>query len=354
MTPERLPALARSRQFLILLLCAGLTAACGHSVTRDARGADRADAGGAPRSPGDEMIRVAIISDLNSAYGSITYGPEVQRAVALIRDEWRPDLVLASGDLIAGQRPTLTDDNVRAMWHAFDSAVAGPLRDAGIPFGFSVGNHDASAYPAHARDRQFAIQHWRMPQHMPRLAFTDSVNFPLAYSFRAGPLFVVAWDAASAMVPSDPEHLAWLESQLRSSAAQAATLRIVLGHLPLYAVAEGRDRPGEVLDQPDLLLAHFERLGVNIYISGHHHAYYPGRRGAVDLLHAGALGDSPRPLIGSTVPSPRTVTLLDVEIATGAFRYTTYIVEADGVAGTVRLEDLPLRIDGHNGFVLRR
>jgi hypothetical protein len=339
------------RSLLFLVVAWAPASGCVHAGAAAARTEADTDTPGVAE-PGS--YRVAVISDLNSAYGSTTYGAEVHRAIALIRDAWRPDLVLAAGDLVAGQRPTLTDENVRAMWQAFESVVAAPLRSARIPFGFTVGNHDASAYPAHARDRQFAVEYWRTPSHTPDLAFVDSTHFPLAYSFRAGPLFVVAWDASSAMTPSDPQQLAWLESQLRSSAAQAAAFRIVIGHLPLYAVAEGRDRPGEVLDHPDALLAHFERLGVHLYISGHHHAYYPGRRGSVELLHAGALGDGPRPLLGSTVPSPRTVTLLDFDAATATVRYTTHIIDADGAAGTVQLEALPHRIDAHNGFVLRR
>jgi hypothetical protein len=38
--------------------------------------------------------------NLNSAYGSTSFRPEVGTAIGLIRDCWRPDLVLAAGDLI--------------------------------------------------------------------------------------------------------------------------------------------------------------------------------------------------------------------------------------------------------------
>jgi hypothetical protein len=54
-------------------------------------------------TPADDPIRgelrIVVISDLNSSYGSTDYEPEVHRAVALIRDRWRPDLVLAAGEL---------------------------------------------------------------------------------------------------------------------------------------------------------------------------------------------------------------------------------------------------------------
>jgi hypothetical protein len=54
---------------------------------------------------------------------------------------------------------------------------------------------------------------------------------------------------------------------------------------------------------------------VDTYISGHHHAYYAGRRGTLELLHTGALGEGPRPLLGTVLPSPRTVTILDLDAA---------------------------------------
>ncbi|CAN5873609.1 metallophosphoesterase [soil metagenome] len=330
-----------------LLACACIAAgACG--ITAGGAGDDSAATGR------DNGFRVAVISDMNSAYGSTTYRPEVATAVTLIRERWRPDLVLAAGDMIAGQRPSLTDDNVQAMWAAFDAEVAAPLRTARIPFGFALGNHDGSAYPAHARDRAFAIEHWRSTERETGLDFIDRADFPLYYSFRQGPLFVVVWDATSAIMAADTTLLRWLDGQLAGEAARAARFRIVLGHLPLYAVAEGRDRPGEVLDDADALRARLERHDVHMYISGHHHAYYAGRRGGIELLHTGALGEGPRPLLGTQQPSPRTVTILDFDARSADVRITTVVIGDEMNQDTVPLQSLPRRIDGHNGYVLRR
>lgn len=339
---------ARSGRVLVLL---GAAVAC--ACARPA--APAAGPLHPPRAAADTpLFRIAVISDLNSAYGSTTYGPEVGRAVALIREAWRPDLVLAAGDLIAGQRPSLTDDNVRAMWAAFDSVVAAPLRDAGIPFGFTLGNHDASPYPDHQRDRALATEHWRRIGPDTRLHYVHDRHFPLYYSFRAGPVFVAAWDAAWEGVASDTPMLAWLREQFAGETARRAAFRIVLGHLPLFSVAEGRDRPGEVLADTEALLALLRDLGVDMYISGHHHAYYPGVRGGLELLHAGALGDGVRPLIGRDVPSPRTVTLLDFGDADEPVRWTTWAIAEDGATELVRASTLPARIDGFNGWVERR
>jgi hypothetical protein len=67
-----------------------------------------------------------VISDLNGAYGSTDYDPEVDQAIALM-PFWNPDLVLCSGDMIAGQRTSLTRVQIQAMWAAFDRHVAAPL-----------------------------------------------------------------------------------------------------------------------------------------------------------------------------------------------------------------------------------
>jgi hypothetical protein len=301
-------------------------------------------------------LRVVVVSDLNGAYGSTEYDPEVHRAVRLIRETWRPDLVLAAGDLVAGQKPALADDEVRAMWAAFDSAVGRPLREARIPFGFTLGNHDGSAYPAHRRDRRLAEEHWRAREHRPGLAFADREHFPRYYSFTRGGLFVLVWDASFAGTAGEREMLEWARAQLRSRAARRARHRLVLGHLPLYAVAEGRNRPGEVLDRADSLRALLERGGADTYVSGHHHAYYPGRRGGLELLHAGAAGQGPRPLLAGGAPPAKTVTVLDFHWAADSVAYTTYAFDPAAPDGLRRVDDaaLPPALHGFNGRVVRR
>jgi hypothetical protein len=304
-------------------------------------------------SPPRGDVRIVVISDLNGSYGSTAYEPEVHQAVRMIREAWRPDLVLAAGDLIAGQRPSLADSTVLAMWASFDSAVAAPLRAAKIPFGFTIGNHDGSAGAAHRRDRDFAVRHWKAPGRSPGVAFVDSTHFPLYYSFRQGGVFVLVWDASFAGTVGELPMMKWVEEQLAREPARAARYRLVLGHLPLYAVAEGRNRPGEVLQEPDSLRRILERHRVHGYISGHHHAYYPGRRGALQLLHAGALGQGARQLIGSTAPPRQTVTIMDFFFRADSVAYTTYAID-DGELRRVEPGELPPVIRGINGTITRR
>jgi hypothetical protein len=122
--------------------------------------------------------------------------------------------------------------------------------------------------------------------------------------------------------------------------------------LPLYAVAVGRDEPGEVMDNADQLRAMLERYNVHTYISGHHHAYYPGHRGNLQLLHAGILGAGPRPLIDSQLPPWKVLTVIDVDFNDPDLTtYTTYDMQT---LRTIEYEELPRFLAGHNGLVLRR
>ncbi|HEX8430513.1 MAG TPA: metallophosphoesterase [Longimicrobium sp.] len=312
-------------------------------------------AGAVPPSCSPERgdLRIVVISDLNGSYGSTEYEPEVHQAVRMIRDAWRPDLVLAAGDLIAGQRPSLSDSTVLAMWSSFDAAVAAPLRAAKIPFGFTIGNHDGSAGAAHRRDRDFAARHWRAPGRGTGVEFVDSTHFPFYYSFRQGGVFVLVWDASFAGTVGELPMMGWVGEQLAGEPARGARYRLVLGHLPLYAVAEGRNRPGEVLQEPDSLRGILERQRVHGYISGHHHAYYPGRKGALQLLHAGALGQGARQLIGSAAPPRQTVTIMDFFFRADSVAYTTYALGEGGLR-VVEPGELPPTIRGINGTITRR
>jgi hypothetical protein len=127
-------------------------------------------------------------------------------------------------------------------------------------------------------------------------------------------------------------------------------MRIVLGHLPLYGVAEGRNRPGEVLRDGERLREMLEAHGVHLYISGHHHAYYPAKRGNLHLLHSGGVG--PRRLLGSDLPPRTTVTVMDLDLGgeEPLIRYTTF--DLAGFA-EIDIDALPESIDGLNGRVVR-
>lgn len=312
-------------------------------------------------------LRMVAISDFNSAYGSTTYEPEVDRAIALIPD-WQPDLVIAGGDMVAGQKLSLTRENLQAMWAAFDQHIAAKLRQAKLPFGFTIGNHDGSgAVDANGelkfhQDREIAAAYWNDPTHDPGLNFIDRSHFPFYYSFRLNSpkaknsdIFCLVWDASTAKIPE--AQLAWVEESLASPVAQNAKLRIAIGHLPLYAVAIGRNKTGEILDNAEQLRRLLERYHVHTYISGHHHAYFPGHRGKLQMLHAGAIGGGPRQLLESDRPPEKTLTVVDIvfdPVDTRRSPTTTYTTYNLNTLNLVDIQELPRTIVGINGMELRR
>ena len=258
--------------------------------------------------------RLVLVSDLNSAYGSTTYIAEVHRGVALI-PSLRPDLVICAGDMVAGQKAGLGRERLAAMWAGFDRSVLSPLRRAGLPFAPAMGNHDASGARSGGRflfeaDRAEAARFWRARRDALGLTFVDAGDFPFHYAIRQKDVFVLVWDASTAQVPA--EQLRWAERVLAGPAARSAARRLVVGHLPLRAVSQGRDRPGEVLAQPAALQQLLERHEVDAYVSGHQHAYFPARLGRLDLFHLGAMSSGPRRLLGQASPPFQTLTLLDL------------------------------------------
>jgi hypothetical protein len=297
--------------------------------------------------------RLALISDLNSSYGSTSYVPQVHRGVQLLAS-LRPDLVLCAGDMVAGQKLGLSGERLDAMWAAFERQVLQPLRRGGSGFAPAMGNHDASSSRTaggftFALDRERAARFWRARQDALGLAFVDAARFPFRYSLRQGPLFAVVLDASSASVQAGD--WSWARAQLSSPTARQARLRLVMGHLPPYGVGLGRDRPGEVLHQPEQLRQLLAATGSHLYVSGHHHAYFPGSSGGLNLLSLGAMGSGPRRRLNDPAPPQQTLTLLDLFEQRGEVVETTLALSNLGV---VRPASLPRALQPGTGPRLQR
>ncbi|GAB4529421.1 MAG: metallophosphoesterase [Pleurocapsa sp.] len=304
-------------------------------------------------NPPRKNIRIVVISDLNSQYGSTEYEPEIDKAIALI-PKWQPDLVLCGGDAIAGQKKSLSKSQIDAMWSAFDKHIAAPLRKEQIPFGFTIGNHDGSGAIVNdqlifQQERELASVYWNNYQHYPGLNFIDKAQFPFYYSFQEQDIFFLVWDASTHII--SPQQLHWIEQSLTSKAARQAKMRIAIGHLPLYAVTASKNKPGEYLTEGEKLRSLLEKYQVHTYISGHHHAYYPGKKGQLELLHAGALGQGARQLLNSNLPPRNTVTVVDIELTSSKTIYTTYDIKTLEI---IEQDRLPSFIDSHNGRIYRR
>ena len=279
-----------------------------------------------PTDPPRADLRLVVFGDFNGPYGSLEYPAAVARTVAAIVDVWRPDLVLLPGDLVAGQSRALPDERFPAMWAAFDAAVAAPLREAGIPYAATMGNHDASKLRgaaggfAFGRERDAAAAYWRDPGHLAGLDLVAADDYPFAWSFRLGPLFVAVIDASGPVV--DEAERGRLRATLRSDAAREASLRWAMGHLPLLGIAEGRAREGEVLWRAEELRDLLLREGVDTFVSGHQAAFYAGRWAGLEVLFAGGVGA--RPLVGGAGPPRSVVTVVDMAFEPASVRITAF------------------------------
>ena len=250
---------------------------------------------------------IAFIADLNGRYGSTAYDPRIDTAIEAIVG-LQPDLVICAGDMVAGQKqPRLDSDRLDSMWRAFNDTVADPLLRAGIPLAVTAGNHDGSAFPEFALERERFEAQWGA--RTPELEMLPGSEWPRRYAARMGAVLVLAFDGTRpGRLPDD--ELQFIEGMLRQHGA-AATATVVFSHLPMWPLTDGREH--EILDDP-ALLALLHRYGVDVYASGHHHAFFAGidEAGMVHL-GVGALGGNARTFSGKGSRQPFSFALLKLE-----------------------------------------
>ena len=304
-----------------------------------------------PELPKRGAMRIAVISDLNSGLGAADYEWQVDSIMQRIPRIWKPDLVLCGGDMVAGMGISDTLQ-LQKMWDGFNKHIMDPLDKAQIPFAFTVGNHDGP--------RSFPIEHeatrkfWEKNIDRTRLNFVDASHFPHYYSFVKDGTFFVSWEASSSVITQ--ENLDWLEEQFKTSEAINAKNRFVIGHMPLYGVAQGRDSKGNLLENPKKLQGLLEDYKVHTYISGHQHAYYPAKKGKLELLNAGAAGSGPRAWLGDTRLPENTITIVDIFEDGKRLEYTTYNIKEKNASKMEILETsrYPSAMFGVNGNIIRR
>ncbi len=254
----------------------------------------------------DSGLRIAVVSDLNGSYGTVGHGDDVANAVERII-ELNPDLVISTGDMIAGQlRDVSQRRHLQPMWQAFHRAVTEPLATAGIPFAVTPGNHDASAYPAFGDERRRYAEEWRERGRL--LDFVDESGYPFHYAFAIQDLLFISLDVTvtGKMPSADLDWLAELLENHRRDYRHA----VVFSHVPVWPVAEGRQREASRDAALHQLLA---AADIDLYLSGHHHAFYPGVLDGVTYVSQACLGSGPRRLAGSADGrSPRAFTLIDI------------------------------------------
>jgi DNA repair exonuclease SbcCD nuclease subunit len=249
---------------------------------------------------------IVFVADLNGRYGSASYHDRVGRAVGTIAT-LQPDLVVSTGDMVAGQKQGFDRAKLDLMWREFNRAVADPLRQAGIPLAVTPGNHDGSAFPGFELDRkQFAAQ-WQ--ERVPEIEMLAGSEWPWRYAARMGRLLLVAFDGTRPGALPESER-AFLERML-ANYSSGADATVVFSHLPMWPFAVGRER--EIINDPGLL-ALLHRHGVDAYASGHHHVFYAGVDHASMLhLSIGALGGNARAFSGQGMRQPHSFAVVDIE-----------------------------------------
>lgn len=294
---------------------------------------------------GAESFRFVAISDLNASYGSTTYNAHVHALIGKITSDLHPELVISAGDLVAGQKRGLTEEQILAMWSGFDSVVAAPLRMAGIPFAPVAGNHDASGYPAFAHERVLFQDHWRQVEQRPKLDFIDDTHYPFYYSFSYKNAFFMVLDITT-MDALSPEMWAWMEDQLEK--AQGYSLRFATCHVPPFPISHGRER--EIIRAPDnqRIQELFVRQNVDVFFTGHHHAYFKGRKEGLNLVSLNCAGNGPRPVIGTDGPQLQSMIVIDV--VDGKIK-EMYALQSDDAV--FQDETLPLLLE-HGPYILPR
>jgi 3',5'-cyclic AMP phosphodiesterase CpdA len=230
--------------------------------------------------------------------------------------------------MVAGQKRGV---DAPAMWRGFHAAVTDPLEQAGIAVAPTPGNHDAS--PTFTEERAEYAQQWQ--RRSSRLSFVDASDYPLRYSFTFGGAFFLSLDAA-AVGPVSREQRAWVEDQLTH--AEQYSPKVAFGHLPLYPIAHGRER--EIVNDR-ALEALFAKHGVDVYLSGHQHAYYPGASNGMRHVSMPCLGAGARALIGTARASAQALVLLDVDAgelgSVEAFRAPDFVSRIERAALPARI-----------------
>lgn len=276
-------------------------------------------------------LKFAVISDLNGRYGSTTYGEDTHKSIAFIRSK-KVDLVLSTGDMVAGQKKGL---NYQKMWLGFHKAVTTPLLRSKIPFAPSPGNHDASAYSGFERERREYKKTFssRRPSFLlnshgekldGKLSLVPGSNYPFYYGFILSNALFMAIDATKVGALSENQ-VAWIENTLANY--QNIPFKIMFGHMPMFPYAYnrasdyiGRNNASGVKDMERLM----DKYEVDLFLSGHHHAYYPGtRKKHTRFISTPLLGGGPRKLLGGFgQSSPKGFIIFEVK--DNELKMTTY------------------------------
>ncbi len=213
-----------------------------------------------PTCPEPGPLRVLVLGDRTGRPDDKLFLPALKEAARL-----KPDMILGVGDLIDGYQP---DERLAEASGEWDHVIGMIRRALGnIPLYTTAGNHDVWSETSEA-------------------LFEQKVGHPVNYSFDAGGARVILFDSSRAKKESDisDEALDWLVKELRL--AREHTARIVVTHVPLFAISPG-GKYGSPLH--DVLIAG----NADWVIAGHWHHAMSDTRDGIRYRMIGPTGTRP-------------------------------------------------------------
>ncbi|MEA1890885.1 MAG: metallophosphoesterase, partial [Pseudomonadota bacterium] len=164
-------------------------------------------------------------------------------------------------------------------------------------------------------------------------------------AFEVGEILFVSLDATKVGYLPD-EQKTWLK-QLLTEHGQRYKRHVVFGHVPLRTFAIGRER--DILGDHELETL-LQQANVDIFLNGHHHAYYPGYKDGIRYISQACLGAGPRNLLGTDQRSKRSITVIEFE-ADGSYLIEAY--QSPDFTRPVDIGTLPERIQTKWAVVIR-
>jgi 3',5'-cyclic AMP phosphodiesterase CpdA len=188
-------------------------------------------------------------------YGDTRSHPEKHAGVAAAINNYGPELVINTGDLV-------WDGRLWELWDDFFKAI-GPLADH-VPYLSAIGNHERTA-----------------SNYLLFFGFPGNEQW---YSFDYADAHFTVLNTNEDFGPGSPQYL-WLQDDLQKSQRSAAW-RLVVMHHPAYSA--GRYGPNqEVIDR---LVPLFRKYGVQAVFTGHDHNYQHHRQQGIHYIITGGGG----------------------------------------------------------------
>lgn len=202
--------------------------------------------------------------------------------------------------MIAGQKAGL---DYPGMWESFHDIITRPLLNLGIPLAVTPGNHDGSGETAFKTERAEFIKQWK--KYVPKVNFIDDSHYPVYYAFNINDVLFISLDAT--LIGKLPvEQKTWVKNTLVKNSQ--FTKKVLFGHLPIFPVSQTKE--SEYLKDPELIQI-MQDSKVDLFLSGHHHAYFPGVFQGIRQISQSCLGAGARKIIGDTQTSSRSFTVID-------------------------------------------